>query len=64
MTADEYRRNAAECVAMAMSLTDPGKRTRLLEIAQAWATLAEQAERNAQTDIVYETPPPRREEKA
>jgi hypothetical protein len=25
-------------------------------MAQAWATLAEQAEKNAKTDIVYETP--------
>ena len=33
----------------------------MLEMAQAWSHLAEQAAKNSQTDIVYETPPRRLE---
>jgi hypothetical protein len=41
----------------------PSKRT-LTEMAAAWFRLAEQAEKNLTTDLVYETPPPRPERPA
>jgi hypothetical protein len=53
---DEYKRNAAECLRVASELTDPHRRLAMLEMAQAWSRLADQAERNKQTDIVYEVP--------
>ena len=54
--ADEYRRNAADCLRMAERTADLGARATLLDMAQSWRILAEQAERNSATDVVYETP--------
>jgi hypothetical protein len=55
-----YRANAAECLVLASSMTDPGGRLSLLEMAWKWLRLAKQAEKNSCTDLVYETPPARR----
>jgi len=55
--ADEYRRNAADCLRMAERTADLGARAALLDMAQSWRILAEQAERNSANDVVYETPP-------
>jgi hypothetical protein len=55
--ADEYRRNAADCLRMAERTADPTARAALLDMAQSWRVLAEQADRNSTTDVVYETPP-------
>ena len=55
--ADEYRQNAANCLRMAERTADLGARATLLDMAQSWRILAEQAERNSATDVVYETPP-------
>ena len=57
-SAELYRANAAECVAMASSMTDANNRASLLNMASAWLRLAELAEKNGRTDLVYETPPP------
>jgi hypothetical protein len=57
--ADEYRRNAADCLRMAERTAAPTARATLLDMAQSWRVLADQAERNSATDVVYETPPPR-----
>jgi hypothetical protein len=54
--ADEYRRNAADCLRMAERTADLAARATLLDMAQSWRVLAEQAERNSANDIVYETP--------
>ena len=54
--ADEYRLNAVNCVAIAEQTSDVATRAKLLAMAQAWRNLADQAERNSQTDLVYETP--------
>jgi len=56
-SADEYRRNAAHCLLVAERTTELEARVTLLDMAQNWRRLAEQAERNSQNDIVYETPP-------
>jgi hypothetical protein len=54
--ADEYRRNAADCLRMAERTADLAARATLLDMAQSWRFLAEQAERNSANDVVYETP--------
>ena len=54
-SAELYRANAAECLVMASSMTDPDSRASLLEMAGKWLRLAELAEKNARTDLVYET---------
>jgi hypothetical protein len=41
---------------MAENTPDSAHRLALMEMAQAWLHLAEQAERNGHTDLVYETP--------
>ena len=55
--ADEYRRSAADCLRMAERTADLAARAALLDMAQSWRVLAEQADRNSATDVVYETPP-------
>ena len=55
--AEEYRRNAADCLRMAERTADLAARATLLDMAQSWRALAEQAQRNSANDVVYETPP-------
>ena len=50
----DYQRHAAECLLLAEEVHDPAARGRLLAMAQAWSRLAEQAEKNNRTDLVYE----------
>ena len=59
-TSEEYRQHAAKCVLLAEETNNPGTRLALMEMAQAWLRLAEQAEKNSKLDLVYETPSPRR----
>ena len=40
-TADEYRRYAAECMALAARLADPADKSRLIQMAQAFLELAD-----------------------
>jgi hypothetical protein len=47
-SAEVYRSNAAECLLMASSMTDPKSRVSLLDMASAWLRLAEQADKNGQ----------------
>ena len=39
-TADEYRRYAAECMALAERLADPADKSRVVQMAQAFLDLA------------------------
>jgi hypothetical protein len=55
-SAEEYRRRGAGCVLMAEDTPNSAHRLALMEMAQAWLHLAEQAEKNGRTDLVYETP--------
>jgi hypothetical protein len=59
MAKNDYERHAAECLLLAQQTTDPQNRAVLIEMAQAWLRLADQAEKNTRTDLVYETPPQR-----
>jgi len=44
--ADQYRRNASECLAITVFFSDPGQRATILALADAWTRLAAQAEKN------------------
>ena len=55
--AKDYRLRAQHCLNIAMDMDDLSKRMVLLDMAQAWMLLADQAARTRTTDIVYETPP-------
>lgn len=43
-SADDYRRFAAECVALAQHAANSDDKARLLQMAQAWRELAEKKE--------------------
>lgn len=54
---DEYRVKAAELRAQALHEIDPQTKADREALAAAYLRLAEQAESNSKTDVVYETPP-------
>ncbi|MBX9847145.1 MAG: hypothetical protein K2Z80_35605 [Xanthobacteraceae bacterium] len=56
---DSYRIKASELNAEARLEADAQRRKELKSLAMAYLRLADQAERNAQNNVVYETPPPR-----
>jgi hypothetical protein len=56
---DSYERRAAQCLRLAQHVADPSHRVELMEMAQAWLHLAQQAEKNSKLDVVYEPPPVR-----
>ena len=55
-SADRYRALAAECDAKAKQEADWQIRAEWENMARSYHRLAQQAERNAQTDVTYETP--------
>ena len=57
-TADEYRIKAGDLVAFARAELDPFQRAEYERLSAFYMRLAEQAERNSHTDLVYETPSP------
>jgi hypothetical protein len=56
--ADQYRRNASECIAITAFFADPRQRATILALAEAWSRLAEQAERNEQMVLPPVSDPP------
>ena len=60
----EYRVKAAKLGAAAKQTADPTRRAQLESLEHAYLRLAVQADKNAETDIVYETPPTRRAQPA
>src|SRR6266576_5874 len=56
--ADHYRIRAAKFHSKAQNETDPELRARFENLARAYLRLAEQADRNSQTDVVSEPPVP------
>jgi len=48
---------AAECVRLAAQIVDPERKLKLIDMAAIWMRLAEQAEKNSQTDLAYDAPP-------
>ena len=55
-SADEYRVKAADLIAKARQEKNPTIRGQLDTLALSYLRLAEQAARNSQVDLVYETP--------
>ena len=53
---DTYRRAALACLQLAEATSDPKSRLVLVQMAQTWADLANQAVKNTQTDLVCEAP--------
>jgi hypothetical protein len=58
--ADEYRKKAAVMAAMAKRQESPKRRALFAGLELGYRRLAELAEKNAATDIVYQTPAPPR----
>jgi hypothetical protein len=56
---DEYLLRAAHLLAKAEAQPDAALKDELENMARSYLRLAEQAKRNDDTDIVYETPPPK-----
>jgi hypothetical protein len=56
--ADQYRRNACECIAITAFFSDPGQRATILALAEAWTRLAQQSEKYEQIAQLATTPPP------
>jgi hypothetical protein len=53
-----YRLHSAQCTEIAQRSRDPEIKLALLTLAQSWLALAEQAIKNSETVLVYETPGP------
>jgi hypothetical protein len=49
---EEYRRHAAECLRIAESVIDSQERIRLIDMAQSWLRLAEQAEKRVEAETL------------
>jgi hypothetical protein len=56
-TGDTYRIKAAELSARARGEKHPAIRGEYENLCLAYLRLADQADRNSETDVVYETPP-------
>jgi len=61
---DEYRIKAAELHAQAQCHTTSKLRVQLENLAKAYLRLAEQADRNDRSDLIYEPPPPKLDSEA
>ena len=57
MAAEEYRVKADELEARAASELDVFTRAEMQHLANSYRRLAEQADRNSKTDVVFEPPP-------
>jgi hypothetical protein len=55
--AEQYRVKASEMAALARAETHPFQKAEYERLSLSYLRLADQAERNSQTDVVYETPP-------
>lgn len=52
-----YRLYAAHCIESSRHISDPGNKTSLLVMAQAWMALADHVEKHGEVTLIYETPP-------
>jgi hypothetical protein len=56
---DYYRQYALECLRLANESNEPSTKAVLIDMAQAWIKLVEQAQRNRRLDLVHPPPSPR-----
>lgn len=54
--AARYREYAAKCIAVANERASAAEKLSMLDMAQAWIDLADQALKNERLQTVYETP--------
>ena len=54
--AARYRLHATDCLNIAQTVLDEACKLSLLDMARAWNTLAEQAEKNSGAFLFYERP--------
>jgi len=54
--ADHYRTRAAEFAALSYKEKNPARQLEYAKMAKSYLRLAEQADRNSETNVVYETP--------
>jgi hypothetical protein len=57
--AQQYRVKAGDLISLARAESDIFRKAELEKLAQAFLRLAEQADRNSRTDVIYEPPPGR-----
>ena len=53
---DYYRQYAQECLRLANETHEPSAKAVLIDMAQAWIRLVEQAQRNRQLDLIHQVP--------
>jgi hypothetical protein len=58
MSVDKYRRHAVDCLRIAEGLPDPLNRMQLIDMAQSWLLLAQQAEKPPAPHLGYGTAGP------
>ncbi len=63
-SAEEYRKRAAELHEKAEKAVTPETAVELRQLAHVYWRLAQDAERNAMTDLVYEPPPPKLDQRS
>jgi hypothetical protein len=61
---EQYLLRAAELNALAQVENNHADKLEFENLARAYLRLAKQAERNSQTDIIYETPPEKKRDRA
>ena len=59
---DQYRVKAGDLAALARAESDPFAKTEFQKLSLAYLRLADQADRNSETDVIYETPPAREQQ--
>jgi hypothetical protein len=57
MKADEYRTKALEFLELSERASEDSVKRGLLDLSLAYLRLAQLADKNAMTDLVYESPP-------
>ena len=59
---DQYRVKAGDLAALARAESDLFAKAEFQKLSLAYLRLADQADRNSETDVVYETPPAREQQ--
>ena len=57
MSAERYRDYALDCIRVAQETDVPQIRVASLDMAVRWLRLADQADKNSELDLVYQSPP-------
>ena len=58
LTRPDYRQYALECLRLAGDTNEPSTKAVLIDMAQSWVRLAEQAQRNRRLELLSEMPSP------